>query len=156
MKFFYCPGAASNRGLCSHELKCIELVRERDSVAQNIRSIEVEDEIIDGVENSNLTVPINSRTEADLQDSFESKRPRRFFACRGEGHSVLNLVSSIRDILLNSGGETSRKVYCATDRELKCSKCGTVNEVQERKDCGKVSTRPFVLHTLHHVQYLSK
>ena len=119
-------------------------------MAQNIRSIKVEDDIIDGAENSNVTVPNNSRTEADLQDSFESKRPRRFFACRGEGHSVLNLVSSIRDILLNSVGKTSRKVYRATDHELECSKCGTVNEAQERKECGKFSTRPVVLYTLHH------
>lgn len=50
VKCIYCPGAASNRGLCSHDLKWIGLVRERDRVQQNILCIEECDEIINEVE----------------------------------------------------------------------------------------------------------
>ena len=40
LKCIRCPGTASNRCLCSNELKCIGLVRERDRMQQNILRIE--------------------------------------------------------------------------------------------------------------------
>ena len=63
MKCTYCPNAASNRCLFSHELNCTELVRERNRVLQNVLSIEGGDEIINEVGNVQVSEFHNLRTE---------------------------------------------------------------------------------------------
>ena len=52
------------------------------------------------------------------------QRDEDYFLCAAERTSVLNIVSSIETILTNSEVESSKRVYCAKDREMEQSNCG--------------------------------
>ena len=83
--------------------------------------------------------------------AFESRRTRRFFSRRpGEKDSVLNVILSVKDYMVNSMEDSVKRVYCATECEYECSECATVNYIQERIEMEDVCTRPVVLHTLHY------
>ena len=75
-------------------------------------------------------------------------------ACFAKEDSVLNIVSSIRGIIVNSECEFSRRVYCAKDREIECSNCGTANNAQERIENEIFFVCPVVMRTFDYVSVL--
>ena len=83
VRCIYCAGAASNRGLCSHEQKCVELVSEGYREEQNILSTEGDEEILEEVESTQENRPHSLGNQGLLQTAFESRRTRRLFVCRG-------------------------------------------------------------------------
>ena len=79
-----CCGGASTRPMCSHELKCVQMIKERDSVQENRIQIEQNNESNDCAEFENGTE--NAHTERrKISGLFEftSKVPRLGFFLQG-------------------------------------------------------------------------
>ena len=141
-----CAGAASNRLLCSHELCCIRLLNDNEKVEQNIARMEIN---LDGNGENMVEEAVNEEeVNSCIPNLYRSKRPRTFFACRGERESILHVLYTIHSRMKET--DWVGHLYICSDLVAHCSECDSSTNVEERRKQGEARNRNAILYTLNH------
>ena len=141
-----CAADASNRLLCSRELCCIRLLNGNERVEQNIARMEIN---LDGNRENLVEESVNEEeTNSCIPDLYQSKRPRRFLARRGDGESILHVLNTIQSRMKNT--DKVGHLYICSDLVAHCSECDSSTNDEERRKQGEARNRNAILHTLHH------
>ncbi len=139
VKCLMCPGVASNRNVCSHEVTWVELLNSKyrahlsteEYFTQN--NIEPEEEII----------------ERTRDCPNVSRMPRRFFPCTKEEEVLPNVLGSISNSRRKSDQSQVTR-FVGVDENVYCTPCNFSFASKIHSESGNIRYRCPTLHTLHH------
>ena len=139
VKCLMCPGVASNRIACSHEVTCVELLNSKYRAHFSIEEYFTQ----------NNSEPEEEFIERTHDSPYVSRMPRRFFPCTKEEEVLRNVLESISNSRRKADESQVARFVCF-DENVCCTTCHFSFASKIHSESGNIRYRCPNLHTLHH------